>query len=165
VSELHSRARLVVIAFVATVAFGLFLLLAFDRDIQSIDAAELVDRAGRARAYLIADLFFPVFYGLFTAVAQLRFGAALSRAEGGDSRPPGWIMASAALLLGAGIFDWAENVLLLIATDSGSQGTVDAAHTVAVPKLSLFYAGAVLALFVLARAIRVLRDDRREARA
>lgn len=133
-SELRSRAWLVVACFVATLAFGLVLLLAFDSDIQQIDAAELVDRAGDARAFLIADLFFPLFYGLLTAVAQLRFGAALSRVEGaGDGRPPGWIVASAVLLVGAGIFDLAENVLLLTATGSESQGAVDVAHAVAIP--------------------------------
>jgi hypothetical protein len=156
-SELRSRAWLVVACFVATLAFGLVLLLGFDSDIQQIDAAELVDRAGDARAYLIADLFFPLFYGLLTAVAQLRFGAALSRVEGGDGRPPALIVTSAGLLVGGGIFDWAENVLLLTATGSGSQGAVDAAHAVAIPKLALSVAGAVLALVILARAIRILR--------
>jgi hypothetical protein len=146
----------VVGCFVATIAFGLVLLLAFDTDIQQIDAAELVDRAGDARAFLIADLFFPVFYALLSPVAQWRFGAAL-RANSGGSRPPGWIIAAAALLAAAGLFDWTENVLLLIATGSGSQGTVDAAHAVAVPKTIFFVAGALLALGVLARAVMVLR--------
>jgi hypothetical protein len=158
VSQLRSRALLVLVCFGATLAYGLLLLFAFDTDIQQINAAELVDRSDDARAFLIADLFFPVFYGVLSPFAQLRFGAVLSsNQDAGDNRPPGWIIATAVLLAGAGLFDWAENVLLLIATGSGSQGTVDAAHAVAIPKTGLFVPGALLALFVLARAIKVLR--------
>jgi hypothetical protein len=153
VSELRSRALLVLVLFGATLAYGLLLLFAFDTDIQQINAPELADRSDDARAFLIADLFFPVFYGVLSPFVQLRFGAVLSS----DNRPPGWIIATAALLAGAGLFDWAENVLLLIATGSGSQGPVDAAHAVAIPKIVLFVPGALLALFVLARAIKVLR--------
>jgi hypothetical protein len=157
-SELRSRALFVAVCFGATLAYGLLLLFAFDTDIQQIDAAELADRTADARAFLIADLFFPVFYAVLSPIAQLRFGVALSSdRDAGNNRPPGWIIATAALLAGAGLFDWAENVLLLIATGSGSQGTVDAAHAVAIPKTVLFVSGALLALFLLARAIKILR--------
>jgi hypothetical protein len=154
--ELRSRAWLVVACFAATVAFGLTLLFAFEPDVQGIDADELVERKGEARAFLIADLFFPVIYGLLSPIAQLRFGAALAAAKG-ESQSPRWIVASAVLLAGAAVFDLAENVLLLSATGSESQGRVDAAHAVAVPKVVLFVAGALLALLVLARAMSVLR--------
>jgi hypothetical protein len=161
-SELRSRAWLVVVCFALTLAYGLLLAFAFEPDVQEIDVAELVDRRGDARAFLIADLFFPLLYGLLSPIAQLRFGAAL-RGRGGpnESRPPRWIIAAALLLAGAGLFDLTENVLLLSATGSESQGTVDAAHTVAVPKVILFVAGALLALLVLARAVSVLRRGRR----
>jgi hypothetical protein len=165
VSELRSRALLVVVCFGATLAYGLLLLFAFDTDIQQINAAELADRSDDARAFLIADLFFPVFYGVLSPFAQLRFGAVLSsHQDAGDNRPPGWIIATAALLAGAGLFDWTENVLLLIATGSGSQGTVDVAHAVAIPKTVFFVSGALLALFVLARAIKVLRHPDPDSR-
>ena len=152
-SALRPRAWTVVAAFALTLAYGLLLTLAFEPDVQEIDAAELVERRGDARAFLIADLFFPLIYGLLSPIAQWRFGSAL----GEGPRPAAWIIAAAALLAGAGIFDLTENALLLSATDSGSQDTVDAAHAVAVPKIVLFVAGALLALAVLARAIMVLR--------
>jgi hypothetical protein len=154
--ELRSSAQLVGACFAATLAFGLVLLFAFEPDVQGIDAEELVARSGDARAFLIADLFFPLLYGVLAPIAQLRFGAALAASEG-EPRPPRWIVAAAVLLAGAAVFDLTENVLLLSATGSESPGRVDAAHAVAVPKLALFVAGALLALLVLARAISVIR--------
>jgi hypothetical protein len=159
-SELRARAWAVVGCFAATLAFGLLLLIFFEPDVQEVDAAELADRAGEARAYLIADLFFPLFYGVLSPIAQLRFGAATRRAEGGDDRPAGFVIAAAVLLAGGGLFDWAENTLLLTAVDSESQSTVDVAHAVAIPKLVLSVAGALLALVVLWRAVAVLRGRR-----
>ena len=158
--ELRSRARLVVIAFAATVAFGLMLTLAFDPQVQEMDAVELADRASDARAFLIADLFFPLLYAVLAPLALWRFGAALRAGESGvDPRPPRWVIASVVLLAGAGLCDWAENALLLIATESESQGTVDAAHAMAVPKIAFSAVGAALSLPALARAIGVLRGD------
>src|SRR5919106_1001643 len=91
-SELRSRALFVVACFATTLAFGLVLLFAFDPDVQGIDADELVERAGDARAFLIADLFFPLLYGVLSPIAQLRFGAALrGRGGPGGSRPPRWV--------------------------------------------------------------------------
>ena len=119
---------------------------------QQDDAAELVARSDDARAFLIADLFFPVLYGILSPLAQLRFGRSLT---GGSA--PRWVLAGAILLALAAVFDLAENVLLLSATDSPSPDSVDVAHAVAIPKLACFAAGAVLAILVLARAVRELR--------
>jgi hypothetical protein len=149
--SLRSHARAVVVIFAATVALGIVLLLAFEPDVQTIDADELVDRSGDARAFLIADFVFIVLYAVLSPLAIRRFGEAL-----GAGRSPAWIRVGALALLGAGLFDAIENTLLLIATDSASQGTVDAAHAVAVPKIALFAAGALLAILAVARAIRVL---------
>jgi len=156
-TDLRRNARLVLAAFLATLAYGLLLTIAFEPDVQQADAAELVDRADDARAFLIADLFFPLLFGLLVPLALLRFGASLSRREGGGSGPPRWIVAAAASLAVSGIFDWAENALLLSATGSESEGAVDAAHLVAIPKIAFFVVGAALSLLALARAIGVLR--------
>jgi hypothetical protein len=136
----------------ATVAYGIFLLAAFDPSVQQDGAAELVDRSETAREFLVADLFFPLFYGLLSPLAIWRFGAG---ADGGP--PPGWIAAAAILLGIAAICDLAENVLLLTALDSVSAGAVDAAHLVALPKLACFGAGALLGIAILGKAARSLR--------
>ena len=146
------RALPVVAAFVATVAYGLLLLLAFEPDVQEAGAAELVRRADEARRFLVADLFFPLIYGVLTPLAQWRFGRELT---GGS--PPKWVAAAAVLLAAGAVCDLTENALLLSATGSESPGAVDAAHAIAVPKLVLFVAGAALSLAVLGRAAMALR--------
>ena len=142
----------VVALFLATVLYGVLLLLAFEPDVQQADAAELVARSDDARAFLIADLFFPLIYGVLSPIAQWRFGRSLT-----GSSPPRWVATAAILLALAGLCDWTENVLLLTATGSESPDAVDAAHAVAVPKVAFFVAGGLLALAVLVRALRELR--------
>jgi hypothetical protein len=159
-TDVRSRALAVVGAFVLTLAYGLLLLAAFEPDVQEASARELVARSDDARSFLIADLFFPLIYGVLSPLAQWRFGRALA---GGS--PPGWIAAAALLLAGAAVCDWTENVLLLSATDRPSEGAVDAAHVVAWPKIVLFVAGALLAIAVLVRAVRELRGSRSAAAA
>ena len=148
----RARAWAVVGCFAATVAFGLMLALAFEPDVQEVDAAELVARSDDARAFLVADLFFPLLYGVLSPIAQWRFGRSLTGAS-----PPRWVAAAALLLAAAAACDLTENVLLLSSTDSESPGTVDAAHAIAVPKLAFFVAGALLAVAVLVRALVELR--------
>ena len=150
--DIRSRALAVLGAFALTLAYGLLLAAAFEADVQEAGAAELVSRSDDARSFLIADLFFPLIYGVLSPLAQWRFGRALT---GGS--PPRWIAAAALLLAGAAVCDWTENVLLLTATDRPSEGAVDAAHVVAWPKIVLFVAGAVLAIVVVVRAVRELR--------
>jgi hypothetical protein len=146
-----TRARVVLALFVATLALGIILSVAFDPEVQTIDAKELPTRSGDARSFLIADFFFIVLYALLSPIAIWRFGSAL-----GSGRPPAWIMLAALLLVGAGIFDAIENSLLLSATGSVSEGRVDAAHAVAIPKTVLFVGGALLTLAIEYRAIRML---------
>lgn len=146
------RAWAVVVLFGATVAYGVLLLVAFEPDVQDANAAELAARSDEAREFLIADLLFPVIYGVLSPLAQWRFGTSLT-----PGSPPRWVIGAALCLAGAAVCDWTENVLLLLATDSPSPDTVDAAHAVAVPKVILFIAGALLALAVLARATLELR--------
>jgi hypothetical protein len=149
--EEETRARAVVALFVATLALGIVLLVAFEPDVQTIDADELASRSDDARAFFIGDYFFIALYAVLSPIAIWRFGGAL-----GSGRPPTWIMLAAWLLAGAGVFDAAENALLLSATGSSSPGTVDAAHAVAIPKTVLFVAGALFTLGVEYRAIRAL---------
>jgi hypothetical protein len=148
----RSHARAVVATLVATLALAVLLLVAFEPDVQTVGADELVARRGEARAFLIGDYVFVVVYGLLSPIAIWRFGRAL-----GSGAPPRWFVLTALLLGAAGIVDAAENTLLLAATGSPSKATVDAAHALEVPKVALFAAGALLALGVNARALAVLR--------
>ena len=149
----RTRALFVVAAFAASLVMGLVLIVAFDADVQTIDAGELVERKDDARAFLIADYLFIVLYAIVSPIAQRRFG------------PTGWLRWAPFLLAAAGVVDAAENTLLLTATDSISEDTVDAAHALALPKVVLFVAGALLAVGILVRAIRVLREPAADAGA
>jgi hypothetical protein len=142
------RARVVLALFAATLVAGLILLVAFDVDVQTVDAEELVARQDDARAFFAGDYVFVVLYGVLSPLAIWRFGAAVGA---------GWMRFAALALLGAAVFDATENALLLAATGSVSQDTVDAAHAVAIPKTVLFLVGAALALAVDWRAARALR--------
>jgi protein-S-isoprenylcysteine O-methyltransferase Ste14 len=148
---LRPRAIIVLAAFVATLALGLVLLAFFEPEVQDIGAAELVDRKDEAREFLVADYFFILVYGVLSPIAIWRFGGALA---GGS--PPGWMKLTAVLLVAAGLVDATENTLLLSATDSVSEDTVDAAHALVVPKVGLFVAGALLAIVANFRAARTL---------
>jgi hypothetical protein len=139
--------------FAATLALGVVLLLAFEPEIQTIDADELVARSDDARAFLIADYFFVALYAVVSPAVIWRFGSALA-----SGSPPGWIKLTALLLVAAGLVDAAENTLLLSATDSVSESAVDAAHALAIPKFTLFTAGALLAIVANVRAAKTLRD-------
>ena len=146
------RAAWVVALLVATLAVGLLLLVAFEPDVQTMDAEELASRSDDARAFFAGDYVFILLYAVLSPIAIWRLGSALT---GGS--PPAWIKLTSLLLVAAGLVDGTENALLLAASDSASQDTVDVAHAVAVPKVILFVAGAALALGVNVRAVRVLR--------
>ena len=146
------RARPVLALLAATLAVGIALLVLFDPDVQTVDAAQLVERRGDARAFLVADYVFVALYAILSPIALWRFGAAV-----GGGAAPAWIVAAALVLAAAGVVDAVENTLLAVATGGESQDTVDAAHALAVPKVALFSAGALLALAVNLRALRALR--------
>jgi hypothetical protein len=140
----RSRAKALLAATAAVVAYGLVLVIAFDPDVEMLDAAELA-RSDDAVPFLVADLFFPPLYGILLPLAMWRFSAAR------------WARIAALLLATAGLIDWVENTLLLTATDSPAQGAVDAGHVAGWVNVVVFTAGALPGLVVLARAIRVLR--------
>lgn len=138
-------------AFAATVVAGLVLLAFFEPDVQQDDAGELLARKDDARAFLVADFFFIALYAVVSPLAQRRFIAAL-----GDQAARWMVLAPVLLALG-GAFDALENVLLLFATGELRDGTVDAAHAVAVPKVVFFIGGALAAIALLVRAVKALR--------
>ena len=154
--ETTNLARVVLALFVATIALGILLLIAFEPDVQNIDAPELVERSDDARAFLIADYFFILLYALLSSIAIWRFGR-----SGSGHGIPTWIRLAVVLLLAAGLVDATENTLLLSSTGSVAEGRVDAAHALAVPKVLLFVGGALLALLVNVRALRVVRSRAR----
>ena len=140
------RAGAVLLAFVATLALGLVLLVAFDPDVQTITAEELAARRADARAFLIADFVFVALYAVVSPVVIWRFGGTFA---GGRPR---WVAAAALMLCCAGVVDAVENGLLLAGTGAVSHDAVDAAHALAIPKVALFGLGALLALAVNVRA-------------
>ena len=139
--------------FVATLALGILLLIAFEPDVQTVEADELVARSDDARAFFIADYLFVLVYAVLSPWVIWRYGESSS----GDAAPA-WIKLAALLLVAAGVVDAAENTLLLSSTGSVSEGRVDAAHALAVPKIALFVGGAVLAVLVNLRALRTVRE-------
>ena len=143
---MSSRAVPVLVAFAATLIWGIVLLVAFEPDIQTISASELVEERDDARAFLVADYFFILLYAVVSPIVIWRFG-----------RPSRWIALTALLLVAAGVVDATENTLLLSATDSVSEDTVDAAHSLEAPKVILFVAGALGALAANVRAASTLR--------
>ena len=136
-------------ALALAVAYGLVLLASFEVAVQQDSAADLVRHADDARSFLVADLFFPLFYALAVPLAALGFAR---RSYDGDV--PGAIKAALACLPVAGICDWGENLLLLASLDTESPNRVDAAHAVAIPKLIFFAIGTVGVLALLYRALR-----------
>ena len=141
----RSRAKALLWAAAATIAYGAFLLLAFDPGVEMLDPDELVAEQDDARAFLIADLFFPLIYGALLPLAIWRYS---------EER---WARIAALLFVAAGLVDWLENGLLLSATDSPSEGAVDAAHAAGIVNLVLFTAAALPGLVLLYRAFRELR--------
>jgi hypothetical protein len=148
----QSRAKLVLIMFAATLTIGLVLLVAFEPEVQTIDARDLVDRRSDARQFLVADYLFIAIYAILSPIAIWQFGSSINAGS-----PPLWIKLTAVLLVAAGLVDATENALLLSATDSVSEGAVDAAHALEIPKVTLFTAGALLAIAANIRAVRALR--------
>lgn len=143
-------------AFAAALAMGIVLLVAFDPEVQRVEAGELTAREGDARAFFVADYVFILLYGVVSPIAIWRFGAALGGA-------PGWSIFGAVVLLPvAGLVDAIENTLLWSAAGSFSPETVDAAHSLAIPKVALFVAGTAFSIAVLVRAVRVLRAGRHD---
>jgi hypothetical protein len=149
----RSRAPAVLGLFAATLTVGLLLLIAFEPEVQTVGAEELAERKDDARAFLVGDYVFVLLYAVLSPLAIWRFGRAL-----GSGSPPGWIKLTALLLVAAGLVDLTENTLLFSATGSVSEGAVDAAHALEIPKLALFTAGAILAVIANVRAARALRD-------
>jgi hypothetical protein len=142
----RSRAWALIAAALAVIAYGVLLLVAFDPGVEMLDAGELVADSDDARAFLIADLFFPVLYGAVLPLAMWRFGAER------------WVRVAAVLLVAAGLVDWVENVMLLTATDEVSESAVDAAHVAGWVNVVLFTAGALPGLVLLVRALPALRQ-------
>ena len=139
--------------FAATLTMGIVLLVAFEPEVQTIDARELVDRRDDARQFLVADYLFVALYAILSPLAIWRFGASIN-----PGSPPLWIKLTAVFLVAAGLVDATENALLLSATDAVSEGAVDAAHSLEIPKVTLFTAGALFAVAVNVRAVRELRS-------
>jgi hypothetical protein len=143
-SEQRRDAKLLLAATAAVIAYGLFLLVVFNPDVEMLDAAELAE-SDDAVPFLVADLFFPVLYGILLPLAMVRFSAAR------------WVLVAAALLFLAGDLDWVENAMLLTATDSPAEDAVDAAHVVGWANVIVFTAGALPGLVLAWRALRALR--------
>ena len=148
VTGMTARTRFLA-AVAAAVAYGVFLLLSFEVDVQQDSAADLVARDDDARSFLVADLFFPPIYGFLVPLAALAFAR---RSYGGAE--PIWVKAAAASLVIAGLCDWGENILLLASLETESPNRVDAAHAIAIPKLVFFGLGTLGMLALLYRAIR-----------
>ena len=138
-----ARAKFLLWATAAVIAYGLVLLIFFEPDVETLSAAELAE-SDDAVPFLVADLFFPPLYGILLPLAMLRFSSAR------------WALVAAGLLFVAGDVDWAENIMLLIATDSASEGLVDAAHVAGWVNIVLFTAGALPGLVLVAQAIRTV---------
>jgi hypothetical protein len=139
----RSRAKALLAASAAVIAYGLVLLIAFEPDVETLDAGELA-RSDDAVPFLVADLFFPPIYGVLLPLAMWRFSAAR------------WARVAALLFVAAGMVDWAENTLLLTSTGSPSEGAVDAGHLAGWVNIALFTAGALPGLVLVARAIRTV---------
>jgi hypothetical protein len=142
-----ARAKLMILSVVATVAMLAVLGIAFEPDVQTIDAAELVDREDDARAFFAADYVFIAIYAVLLPIAMWRYADTLT------GRWRMWIKIGALLFVANGLVDAVENALLLSATDSVSEDTVDAAHALVVPKTAPFIAGAILALAACVKAV------------
>lgn len=140
-------AWLVVAAFVASLAYGILLLTAFDPGVQDLDADELF-ASDDAEPFLVADLFFPLLYGLAFPLAAWRFGVELT-----SQRPPWFVIAAVVALAIGAVFDLAENTLLLAAIGGESAELVDTAHAIAIPKLVAGGIGNLMAIIVLIRAL------------
>ena len=149
--QVRGRAWAVLAAFGTTLLFGLALTVFFEPDVQQAGTAELVERQDDARSFFAADYVFIVLYALLSPIAIRRFGEVLQ----GD--PPRRLTAAVLLLPLAGLVDATENALLLSATDAPSEGAVDFAHALAIPKIALFVAGAACAVAVVVRAVKELR--------
>ena len=143
---MRRQARDFLIVSLATLAFGIVLLIAFDPGVELVDASELVERRDDARAFLITDFFFMALYGTLLPLTMWRFG-----------RPATWVKAAALLLVAASLVDVLENTLLLASAGSISEGRVDAAHIAGIVNIVLFTAGALPGLVLLVRAVRLLR--------
>jgi uncharacterized membrane protein len=155
----RTRGIAVLAMFAAALALGIVLLVAFDPEVQTIDPEELVTRSDDARRFLVADYVFVLCYAILSPLAIWRFGSALAAGS-----PPGWIKLTVLLLVAAGLVDATENTLLLSATGSVSEGAVDAAHALEIPKVTLFLAGAAFAVAANIRAARALVGNSRRRR-
>lgn len=148
----RSRAVAVLAAFGASLIVALILLVFFEPDVQTVSAEELYARRDDARAFLAGDFVFILLYGVVSPIVLWRFW----RATG--SR---WAAAAAVLLACAAVVDVTEGVLLMSATDAVSEGAVDAAHGLEIPRVGLFVAGLVAAIVANVGAARLLRARRR----
>jgi hypothetical protein len=143
----------VLIMFAATLTMGIVLLVAFEPEVQTIDAPDLVAQRNDARQFLVADYLFVALYAILSPIAIWRFGGSIN-----PGSPPLWIKLTVLFLVAAGLVDATENALLLSATDAVSEGAVDAAHSLEIPKVTLFVAGTLFAIVANVRAVRALRS-------
>ena len=150
-----ARAVPVLALFALALPVGIALLVVFDPEIQRIDARELVARKDDARRFIVADYVFILIYGVLFPIAVWRFGRALA-----PESPPRWAKLTVVMGVAAGLVDAVEDTLLLTATGSVSEGTVDAAHALEVPKIALFVTGVTLAAVASLRALRTVREAR-----
>jgi hypothetical protein len=140
----RSRAKALLAATAAVIAYGLILLIAFEPDVETLGAAELA-RSDDAVPFLVADLLFPFVYGALLPLAMWRFGTER------------WVRIAALLFVAAGVVDLAENTLLLTSTSSPSESAVDAGHVAGWVNIVLFTPAALAGLVLLLRAVRVMR--------
>ena len=149
---IRSRALGVAGALAATLVFGIVLAVAFEPEVQTVEAAELAVRESDARAFFAADYVFIALYAVLSPIMIWRYAAVALPG------PPWWIVATVVLLPLAGLVDATENALLWSASGSLSPDTVDAAHALAIPKVALFLAGAIGSIATLVHAVGTLRS-------
>ncbi|MCA1727049.1 MAG: hypothetical protein LC722_05185 [Actinobacteria bacterium] len=132
------------------VVIGVLFFVLTDPAIQTVDAAELVRRRSDAVAFFTLDYLFVVVYAVAGPIALWRFAGTLDRV-------PRWLVAGVAALALGGLFDAAENALLMSASSSGGQRGVDLAHRLAIPKYVLGAIGLIVAVRAVAMAARAVR--------
>lgn len=119
---------------------------------QTVDARGLVAVSDDAKEFFTADYVFIGLYAVLFPILLWRFSSALEQ-----STVRTRTRVAALLFAAAGIADAVENALLLSATDSVSEGAVDAAHIAAIPKIALFVAASIFAVIALWRVIDEVR--------
>lgn len=145
---------LVIGGFSAVLVSLIVLATVFEAGVQTVDARGLVAVSDDAKEFFTADYVFIGLYSVLFPILLWWFSSALEQ-----STVRTRTRLAALLFVAAGIADAAEDALLLSATDAVSEGAVDAAHVVAVPKIALFVAASIFAVIALWRAIDELRTS------